>query len=182
MSSFRGRGGARGGGRGGSRGGRGGRGGFQQPQGPPDAIVEAGQTVHPCEDQLVCSISGLPEQVPYFSGRVFLENKSEIGKVDEILGPLNQMFVSIKMAEGVKPDSLPKGTKVYLDQNQLLPLSRFLPKPTAVKGLPKPKGPKPAGGAGRGGRGGGFRGGRGGPGGRGRGGFRGGRGGGRGGY
>eukprot|EP01053_Blabericola_migrator_P002998 Blabericola_migrator_1__2997@NODE_186_length_11793_cov_118_761556_g161_i0_p5_GENE_NODE_186_length_11793_cov_118_761556_g161_i0NODE_186_length_11793_cov_118_761556_g161_i0_p5_ORF_typecomplete_len121_score25_73Gar1/PF04410_14/6_5e26RhlB/PF12300_8/0_35FoP_duplication/PF13865_6/0_99_NODE_186_length_11793_cov_118_761556_g161_i050485410 len=117
MSGFRGgrggsRGGSRGGFRGGRGGGRGGRGGFSQPMGPPAEIREAGHTLHECESELVCAINKLPEQVPYFNGRVFLENKAEVGKIDEILGPLNQMFVSIKMAEGVKAESLPAGTKV----------------------------------------------------------------------
>eukprot|EP01054_Gregarina_sp_Poly1_P005266 Gregarina_sp_Poly_1__5265@NODE_278_length_10191_cov_434_260174_g242_i0_p6_GENE_NODE_278_length_10191_cov_434_260174_g242_i0NODE_278_length_10191_cov_434_260174_g242_i0_p6_ORF_typecomplete_len155_score13_07Gar1/PF04410_14/6_7e15_NODE_278_length_10191_cov_434_260174_g242_i055135977 len=100
---FRGRGNR--GGRGGSRGGRG---GFQQPVGPPNEIVgervllfvcifilvEVGYSLHTCEGELVGAVTKLADQVPYFNGRVFLENKAEIGKVDEILGPLNQMVSS----------------------------------------------------------------------------------------
>eukprot|EP01054_Gregarina_sp_Poly1_P005398 Gregarina_sp_Poly_1__5397@NODE_284_length_10057_cov_441_769369_g242_i1_p5_GENE_NODE_284_length_10057_cov_441_769369_g242_i1NODE_284_length_10057_cov_441_769369_g242_i1_p5_ORF_typecomplete_len193_score22_16Gar1/PF04410_14/3_3e29_NODE_284_length_10057_cov_441_769369_g242_i152655843 len=148
---FRGRGNR--GGRGGSRGGRG---GFQQPVGPPNEIVEVGYSLHTCEGELVGAVTKLADQVPYFNGRVFLENKAEIGKVDEILGPLNQMFVSIKMSEGVKPESLAPNTKLYLDTQQLLPLQRFLPKPPVIKGMPKPKTQRTTrGGDGRG-RGGGF--------------------------
>ena len=53
--SFRGRGG-RGGGRG--RGGRGGgRGGFRKPfvEEIPDTIVEVGQVLHPCQEDIVCA-------------------------------------------------------------------------------------------------------------------------------
>jgi len=29
--------------------------------------------------------------IPYFNAGIFLENKTKIGKVDEILGPINQV-------------------------------------------------------------------------------------------
>lgn len=117
------------GGRGGF-GGRGGRGGFQAPVGPPQEIVEVGEYLHECENELVCKFDRIdPTKVPYFNGRVFLSNKTEVGKIDEILGPLNQMYVSVKAAEGVKPGSLPTGTKMYIDAQQVLPLQRFLPTP-----------------------------------------------------
>ena len=47
--------------------------------------------MHPCEGELVCKCTN--EKVPYFNAPVFLENKSQIGKVDEIFGPMND-FVS----------------------------------------------------------------------------------------
>lgn len=51
---------------------------------------EAGEVLHEVEQQLL--VKGLlQQQVPYFNGRVFLENKAEVGKVDEILGPINEM-------------------------------------------------------------------------------------------
>lgn len=50
--------------------------------------------MHACESQLVVK-GTLFQQVPYFNGRVFLENKEEIGKVDEILGPINEMVRSL---------------------------------------------------------------------------------------
>ncbi|GIX64637.1 Gar1 protein RNA binding region protein [Babesia caballi] len=85
----RGRGGGRGARRGGSfgRGGRGG-GGAGGYSGPPSEVIEAGTVVHDCEEQLVIK-STLEASVPYFNGRIFLANKQEIGKVDEILGPVH---------------------------------------------------------------------------------------------
>lgn len=95
--------------RGSSRGGRGGRGGFgnrpQTPLGPPQRIsgrpkekrnficpVEAGELKHTCEGELICKFTHIdPSLVPYFNGRIFLENKTEIGKIDEIFGPLTDM-------------------------------------------------------------------------------------------
>ncbi|ANB15407.1 H/ACA snoRNP pseudouridylase subunit GAR1 [Sugiyamaella lignohabitans] len=178
--SFR---GGRGGGRGGA-GGFGGRGGrsFSAPQGPPDTVVEMGAFLHPCEGDIVCR--SINTKIPYFNAPIYLENKSVVGKVDEILGPLNEVFFTIKPTEGIVATSFKEGDKFYIGPDKLLPLERFLPKPK-VAGASTPK--KPSGGrggfaGGRGGRGGFGRGGafRGGPGG-GRGGSRGGFGGGRGG-
>lgn len=50
--------------------------------------IEIGLYQHPCESQLVCKATN--DMVPYFNAGVFLENKKQIGKVDEILGPMKQ--------------------------------------------------------------------------------------------
>ena len=70
--------------RGGFRGGRG-RGGFE-PQGPPAEVVEAGLFEHPCEGEAVCKLTNT--MIPYFNAPIFLENKTQIGKVEEIFGPI----------------------------------------------------------------------------------------------
>ncbi len=103
------RGGGRGRGGGGGFRGRGGGGGGgrfnREPEGPPETVVgkkyilfflilhylqsiEIGVYAHPCESQLVCKATN--EMVPYFNAGIFLENKQQIGKVDEILGPMKQ--------------------------------------------------------------------------------------------
>lgn len=105
-----------------------------------------------------------------------MRQQTPIGKVDEILGPLNQVYFTIKPQEGIQAKSFKAGDKFYIGGDKLLPLDRFLPKPKPVGGTARVKKP-----AGAGGRGGAPRGrGRGAP--RGRGGFgdRGGRGGSRG--
>ncbi|OJJ97959.1 hypothetical protein ASPACDRAFT_80078 [Aspergillus aculeatus ATCC 16872] len=188
--SFRGRG--TGANRGGSFGGRGGRGGFQQPVGPPAQVLEMGTVMHACEGEMVCE--SINPKIPYFNAPIYLENKTPIGKVDEVLGPINQVYFTVKPQEGIVATSFKAGDKVYIGGDKLLPLEKFLPKPKPPPGAAKPK---RAGGAGRGGAGGrGGRGGfaprgRGGPRGGGRGGFSrggggggfgGGRGGGRGGF
>lgn len=81
-----------GGGRGGGfRGGRGGGGrGFgrrDEDQGPPDQVVPGGELLHPCEDMIVLKSSN-KDSVPFFNAPIFLENKQQIGKVDEIFGPI----------------------------------------------------------------------------------------------
>ncbi|TPX54477.1 hypothetical protein PhCBS80983_g05921 [Powellomyces hirtus] len=173
-----GRGGPRGGGFGGRGGGRGGFNNFQQ--GPPDSVVAMGAFLHNCEGELVCSKLESQAKIPYFNAPIFLENKTQIGKVDEILGPLNEVFFTVKLQEGVQASSFKKDDKVFIAPDKLLPLERFLPKPKAVGGRGKPLGRQgmvEKRGGGRGGFGGR---GRGAP--RGGGGFGGGRGGARGGF
>ncbi|MCJ1392387.1 H/ACA snoRNP pseudouridylase subunit [Xylographa bjoerkii] len=180
--SFRGAPRGRGGSFGGSRGGgafgsRGGRGGFQQSYGPPASVLEMGSFVHACEGEMVCE--SVNPKIPYFNAPIYLENKTAIGKVDEILGPINQLYFTIKPQEGIVATSFKSGDKFYIGGDKLLPLEKFLPKPKPPPGAAKPKraGGASRGGPMRGGRGGARGGGRGAP--RGRGGFgdRGGRGG-----
>ncbi|KAK5995765.1 H/ACA ribonucleoprotein complex subunit GAR1 [Cladobotryum mycophilum] len=172
----------RGGARGGRGGGgfRGGRGGYQQrDMGPPETVLEMGKFIHACEGEMVCE--SINPKVPHFNAQIFLENKTAVGKVDEVLGPINQVFFTIKPSEGIQATSFKEGDKFYISGEKLLPLDKFLPKPKPLAGAPKLK----RAGGGRGGPRGGARGGRGGRGGFGGGfgggGFGGGRGGGRGG-
>merc|ERR1719291_987326 len=108
-------------------------------------------------------------RIPHFNARIFLENKEQIGKVDEIFGPINHFFFSVKLEEGMKAESFKEGKKFYIDNMKLLPMARFLPQPTISKkgkdggkgkkgkgkGKGKDKGKK-GGGKGKGGKGGGF--------------------------
>lgn len=160
-------------------------GGFQRDFGPPATVLEMGSFMHACEGEMVCS--SVNPKVPMFNAPIYLENKTPVGKVDEILGPINEVYFTIKPSEGIQAASFKEGDRFYIAGEKLLPLERFLPKPKAPAGAPKVKraggrgGPRGAGGrggfGGRGGRGAP----RGGPRGGGRGGFGGGRGGGGGG-
>ncbi|KAK7943266.1 uncharacterized protein PG986_012379 [Apiospora aurea] len=153
----RGRGGF-GGGRGGGRGG-----GFgQRDFGPPAQILEMGTFMHACEGEMVCESNN--PKVPMFGAQIFLENKTSVGKVDEVLGPINQVYYTIKPSEGIVATSFKPGDKFFIGGDRLLPMEKFLPKPKPPPGAPKMK---RAGRGGAGGRGGPMRGGRGGPRGRG---------------
>ncbi|CCE62866.1 hypothetical protein TPHA_0D02280 [Tetrapisispora phaffii CBS 4417] len=151
------RGGARGGSRGGFRGGRGGgfsrgggNGGRSFQQGPPDSVLEMGAFMHDCENDIVCR--SINTKIPYFNAPIYLENKTQVGKVDEILGPLNEVFFTIKCSEGVQATSFKEGDKFYIAPDKLLPIERFIPQPK-IAGPPKPKSKKKRTGA-PGGRGG----------------------------
>ncbi|XP_038208867.1 H/ACA ribonucleoprotein complex subunit 1 [Zerene cesonia] len=154
--SFRGRGGGGGGGRGfggrggGGRGGGGfrgrgggGGGGFRhQDAGPPESVIPLGHYGWTVQDDLVCKVD--IEDVPYFNAPIFLENKEQIGKIDEIFGNLRDYYVSVKLGENIKAKSFKEGQQFFIDPAKLLPLKRFLPQPPGAK----------RGGGGRGGRGG----------------------------
>lgn len=78
------------------------------------------------------------DTVPFFNAPIFLENKQQIGKVDEIFGPVkdyvrkkinfsqlihiykklnkfNKQFFSVKLSEQVKASSFKKNDKVNLN-------------------------------------------------------------------
>lgn len=124
--------------------------------------AELGAVMHDAEGEIVCRLTH--SMIPYFNAGIYLENKSKIGKVEEVFGPVNKVYFTIKTDPGVQASSFKKDDCVFIGTDKLLPLSRFTNES-------KPSG---RGGAGRGGRGAGGRGGRGppgrgGPGGRGRG-------------
>lgn len=157
--SFRGRGG--GGGRGGARGRggggfRGGRGGYDS--GPPETVIALGKLTHTCQEDLVIK-SGLEQQVPYFNAPIYLENKQQVGKLDEIFGPIKDYYVSVKLSDTCKAKSFDSGATFFIDPAKLLPLSRFLPQPPGTKKIGGRGGARGGGFRGRGApRGGGFRG------------------------
>ncbi|KAL0735610.1 hypothetical protein Bca4012_011820 [Brassica carinata] len=149
--SFRGRGGRdsggrRGGGRfgGGNRGGGrfGGGGGGWRDEGPPSQVIEVATFVHACEGDAVIKLS--QEKIPRFNAPIYLQNKTQIGNVDEIFGPINESLFSIKMMEGIVATSYSEGDKFYIDPLKLFSLARF---------LPQSKGQSLGGRGGRGGRG-----------------------------
>ena len=93
--SFGGRGGGRGG-RGGGRGGGGGGGRFQD-FGPPASVVPTGNVLHPSQEYVVCR-NIIPDRVPIFNRPVYLENKTKVGCIDEVFGPINEfVFILINL-------------------------------------------------------------------------------------
>ncbi|KAF8623972.1 hypothetical protein AX15_006126 [Amanita polypyramis BW_CC] len=126
----------------------------QRPLGPPEHVVEVGSFLHAVEDEMFCT-SLLPDKVPHFNAPIYLQNKSMIGKIDEILGPINEVYFSVKMGEGMVASSFKRGDKVYIGGDKLLPVERFLPKPrVSVAGVTKRgRGRQQSGALSRGGRG-----------------------------
>ena len=68
------------------------------------------------------------KDVPMFNQVVLnsLKNGQQIGKVDEISGPINNYFFSVSPDEGINLQSMKKGTKIYIDKAFVLPLDYFL--------------------------------------------------------
>lgn len=77
------------------------------------------------------------DDVPYFNAPIFLENKEQIGKIDEIFGTVRDYSVSIKLSDNVYANSFKPSQTLYIDPGKLLPISRFLPKPPQPKGIKK---------------------------------------------
>lgn len=174
-------GGFRGGGGGGGGGFRGGgtkrpygsdnRGGFDNKRARfqadlnPANVVPVGKVSHVAENKIVCKVT-LDNQVPMFNQPVFLENKTHIGKSDEIFGQLSGVLMSVELVETMKAESIDRKQIVYMDPSKILPKERFLPRDPPDPLAPKVKRPKGQGGGGggrgRGGGRGGARGGRGG--------------------
>ncbi|MCJ1461913.1 H/ACA snoRNP pseudouridylase subunit [Pseudocyphellaria aurata] len=118
----RGRGGSSSTGRGGGFGSSG-RGGFQPSYGPPAAVLEMGSFLHASEGDIVCE--SINPKVPKFNAPIYLENKTAIGKVDEILGPINQVYFTVKPQEGIVATSFKSGDKFYIGGDRLLPLEMY---------------------------------------------------------
>ena len=110
-NSFGGGGGGRG--FGGGRGGFGGRGGGRNfDQGPPERVIPLGYFDYTVQDDLVAKVE--IEDVPFFNAPIYLENKEQIGKIDEIFGNLRDYYVTIRLGEDVKANSFKKNQKVIL--------------------------------------------------------------------
>lgn len=115
--------------------------------------------MHGVEGELLCKLTNA--MIPYFNAGIYLENKAKVGKVEEVLGPINKVYFTIKPDHGVNPSSFKISDKFYVGTDKLLPLSKF-----TNEGKTKGAGGRGGRGGGRGGPGGRF-GGRGGPPGRG---------------
>jgi H/ACA ribonucleoprotein complex subunit 1 len=62
--------------------------------------------MHACEGEMVCESTN--PKVPHFNAQIFLENKTAVGKVDEVLGPINQVYCEFFCFS----PSFPSGTMV----------------------------------------------------------------------
>lgn len=128
--------------------------------------LEVGQFIHSAENEMVCRLTNA--MIPYFNAGIYLENKAKIGKVEEVFGPINKVYFTVKPDNGVNAASFKADDRFYIGSDKLLPLSRFTNESKGGGGGRGRGGPGGRGG-GRGGPG-GRGGGRGPPGGRGRGG------------
>jgi hypothetical protein len=55
--------------------------------------TEMGKFMHACEGEMVSE--SINPKVPMFNAQMFLEKKTAVGKVDEILGPINQVYFTL---------------------------------------------------------------------------------------
>lgn len=55
--------------------------------------AEVSSFVHACEGDAVTKLTN--EKIPFFNAPIYLHNKTQIGKVDEIFGPINESVSSV---------------------------------------------------------------------------------------
>ena len=55
-------------------------------------------------------------------------------QVDEIFGTIQEVFFSVKPADGITAASFKEGDKLFINPEKLLPLQRFLPQPKGQGG------------------------------------------------
>jgi len=70
----------------------------------------SGHYIHPCQDDLVLKVD--IEDVPFFNAPIYLENKQQIGKIDEIFGNIRDYYVSVRPSDEVKAKSFKVNDKV----------------------------------------------------------------------
>ena len=80
--------------------------------------------MHASEGEMVCE--SINPKIPYFNAPIFLENKTTIGKVDEVLGPINQVYFTVKPQQGIQATSFKVGDKVFIGGDKLLPLEKWV--------------------------------------------------------
>lgn len=51
--------------------------------------------------------------------------QTPIGKVDEVLGPINQVYFTVKPQEGIVASSFKAGDKFYIGGDKLLPIEKY---------------------------------------------------------
>lgn len=56
-------------------------------------FLEVSAFLHACEGDAVTKLTN--EKIPFFNAPIFLQNKTQIGKVDEIFGPINEAVSSL---------------------------------------------------------------------------------------
>ena len=64
-----------------------------------------GEAMHPAENELVCK-SITKDKIPHFNANIYLQDKTKIGKVEEIFGPIKDFGFSLKLDSNVKAKSL----------------------------------------------------------------------------
>ncbi len=110
--------------------------------------------MHPVEEFVLVK-NTLKDKVPIFGRPVYINEKKKIGLIEDVLGPINEFMFSVKCDEGISPDSIKSGEKIFMNVEHFLSFDRFLPKKPGQKGQNRggPKGQNRGGRGGRGGRG-----------------------------
>jgi len=58
--------------------------------------TEVATFLHACEGDAVFKLSNV--KIPHFNAPIYLQNKTQIGRVDEIFGPINESVCVISLS------------------------------------------------------------------------------------
>jgi H/ACA ribonucleoprotein complex subunit 1 len=81
-------------------------------------VISLGSYLYPAQDDLVVKVE--IEDVPYFNAPIYLENKEQIGKIDEIFGNIRDYYESVKLSDDVKVKSFKAQQKVNIHNSFLI--------------------------------------------------------------
>jgi H/ACA ribonucleoprotein complex subunit 1 len=65
------------------------------------------------------------DKIPHFNAPIYLQNKTQIGRVEEVLGPIKEVYFTVKLDRGINANSFEKDALFYIADAKLLPLTRF---------------------------------------------------------
>ncbi|KAF9763799.1 H/ACA ribonucleoprotein complex subunit GAR1 [Nosema granulosis] len=82
---------------------------------------ELGKFLHMCEDLVVVKLTG--SDIPFPNAHVLNSDNKVIGKVEEVLGPQNEVYAAIKL-DSLK-EKYEDGT-FYCYENKFIPKERFM--------------------------------------------------------
>lgn len=111
--------------------------------------VHLGTFIHPAGDLLVLKLEH--KDIPYPNAPV-LFNKKQVGKVDEVFGPIDDVYVSVKLDPNQKAADFTVSSKFEAYKDKFIFKDRFLPREEAERNKERndkkkaanSKGPKPA--------------------------------------
>lgn len=87
--------------------------------------VHLGTFVHPAGDLLVLNLEH--KDIPYPNSAV-LFNKKQIGKVDEVFGPVGDVYVAVKPDPSIRASEFRLETRFEGYKDRFIPSNRFLPR------------------------------------------------------
>lgn len=92
--------------------------------------VHMGTYIHPAESMLVLKLEH--KDIPYPNSPV-LQNGKQIGKVDEIFGAIDNVFVSVNLDNGCKVSDFKPEAKLEGYRDKFMFKNRFLPREEVEK-------------------------------------------------
>ncbi|KAI5148566.1 H/ACA ribonucleoprotein complex subunit 1 [Enteropsectra breve] len=101
---------------------------FKKPQ--STETVHLGTYLHPCEDMLVLKMEH--RDIPYPNSPVLKDGKV-VGKIEEVFGPVNDVFVAVKLEKGCELKDFKTESKFDAYKDKFIFKDRFLPREEVEK-------------------------------------------------